>query len=199
MDLVDEEDDVAPGPDLLQDLLQALFEVAAIAGTGHEGTEVERVELAVVEGLGNLVGDDSLGQTFDDGGLADAGLSDQDRVVLGAAGEDLHDPLDLAGPPDDRVELALPGHLREVATELVEDGRAGRGRLAGGGRVAGAGLLLGAAGAVEKLDDGVANLGEFGAELLQNLSGDSFAFADQTEQDVLGPDVVVTELQRFSQ
>jgi hypothetical protein len=50
--------------------------------------------------------DDVLGQALDDGGLADTGLADQDGVVLGAAREDLHDPLDLLLAPDDRVELA---------------------------------------------------------------------------------------------
>ena len=121
VDLVDEEEDVAAGPDLLEDLLQPLLEVAAVAGSGDERPQVERVELAVVERLGDLVGDDALGQTFDDGGLADARLTDQHRVVLGATGEDLHHPLDLAGTADDRVELALAGDLGEVAPELVED------------------------------------------------------------------------------
>jgi hypothetical protein len=37
--------------------------------------------------------DDLLGQALDDRGLADAGLADEHRVVLGAAAEDLHHPL----------------------------------------------------------------------------------------------------------
>ena len=43
--LVDEQDDVAAGADLLQHLLQALLEVTAVAGAGDERAEVERVEL----------------------------------------------------------------------------------------------------------------------------------------------------------
>ncbi len=128
--LVDEQDDVAAGPDLLEHLLQALLEVAAVAGPGHQGAEVQGVELLALDGLGDVVGHDLLGQALDDGGLADAGLADQDRVVLGAAGQDLHDPLDLPLPADDRVELALAGQLGQVAAELVEHGRAGRGLLA---------------------------------------------------------------------
>ena len=130
VELVDEQDDVAAGADLLQHLLQALLEVAAVAGPGHQGAEVEGVELLALEGLGDVVGHDPLGQALDDGGLAHAGLADQDRVVLGAAGQDLHDPLDLALPADDRVELALAGQLGQVAAELVEHRRAGRGLLA---------------------------------------------------------------------
>ena len=45
VDLVDEQDDVAAGADLLEHLLEALLEVAAVAGAGDEGAEVERVEL----------------------------------------------------------------------------------------------------------------------------------------------------------
>ena len=43
--LVDEQDDVAAGADLLEHLLEALLEVAAVAGAGDERAEVERVEL----------------------------------------------------------------------------------------------------------------------------------------------------------
>ena len=124
VDLVDEDDDVAAGADLLGDLLQALLEVTAVAGAGDERAEVERVDLLVLERLGHVVLDDRLRETLDDGGLADAGLADQHGVVLGAAREDLHDPLDLLLAPDDRVELVVARGLREVAAELVEDRRA---------------------------------------------------------------------------
>ena len=107
--LVDEQDDVAPGADLLQDLLQALLEITAVAAAGHQGAQVEGVELLALERLGDVVGHDALGQALDDGGLADAGLADEDGVVLGAARQHLHDPLDLLLAPDDRVELARRG------------------------------------------------------------------------------------------
>ena len=126
VELVDEQHDVAAGADLLQDLLEALLEVAAVAAAGHQGAEVEGVELLAGERLGDVVGDDPLGQALDDGGLAHAGLADEHRVVLGAAGQDLHDPLDLLLAPDDRVELVVAGQRGEVAAELVEHRRAGR-------------------------------------------------------------------------
>ncbi len=56
--LVDEQDDVAAGVDLLENLLQALFEVTAVAAAGDERPEVERVQLLVLEGLGDLTVDD---------------------------------------------------------------------------------------------------------------------------------------------
>ena len=120
--LVDEQDDVAARPDLLEDLLQALLEIAAVPGAGDQRAEVERVDLLALEGLGDLALDDGLGQALDDGGLADAGLADQHRVVLGATREHLHDPLDLFLAADDRVELVLAGELGQISPELVEDG-----------------------------------------------------------------------------
>src|ERR1700722_13441441 len=62
VDLVDEQDDVAAGADLLEHLLEPLFEVAAVPGPGHQGPEVQRVQLLVLDGLGHLALDDLLRQ-----------------------------------------------------------------------------------------------------------------------------------------
>ncbi len=125
--LVDEQDDVAPGLDLFQDLLQPLLEITAVAGTGNQGAQIEGVQLLAVQGLGNLILGDLLGQTLNDGGLTDTRFTDEHRIVLGTTGQHLHDPLSLAGPADDRIELLLPGQLRQISTELIKDERAGLG------------------------------------------------------------------------
>ena len=199
VDLVDEQHDVAAGADLLEDLLQPLLEVTAVARPGDQRAEVEGVDLLVLQRLGHVALDDVLGQALDDRRLADAGLADEDRVVLGTAGQDLHDPLDLLLPADDRVELALAGVLGQVAAELVEHQRRRRGVAAGraGGGARGRGLLALEAG--QQLDDLLADPVEVGAELLQHLGRDALALTDQAEQDVLGPDVGVAELQRLAQ
>src|SRR5581483_6232492 len=188
--LVDEQHDVAPRADLLEDLLQTLLEVAAVAGAGDERAEVERVDLLALEGLWDLALDDVLREPLDDRRLADAGLADQHRVVLGPAREHLHDPLDLLLPTDHRVELLLARELREVASELVQHHRA----LSLTARLAGR-LLLATGVPGEQLDDGLPNAVQVGAELLEDLGGDPLALADEAEQDVLGPDVVVAELE----
>ena len=51
----------------------------------------------------------------------------------------------------------------------------------------------------QQLDDGLAHLVQFRTELLKHLGGYAFALTDQAEQDVLGADVVVAELQRFAE
>src|SRR3546814_16619598 len=99
VELVDEQDDVAAGADLLEHLLEALLEVAAVARAGHERTEVERVELLVLQRLGDAAGDDLLGQPLDDPPLPDAGPPDPPRVVLLPAPHHPHPPPATPAPP----------------------------------------------------------------------------------------------------
>ena len=69
--------------DLLQHGLEPFLELAAVLGAGDHRAEVERDELLVPQRLRHVAGDDALGQALDDRGLADPGLTDQHRVVLG--------------------------------------------------------------------------------------------------------------------
>jgi hypothetical protein len=64
--------------------------------------------------IGHVAAHDALGEAFDDGGLADAGLADEHRVVLGAAAEHLHDAADFVVAADHGVELALAGGFGEI-------------------------------------------------------------------------------------
>ncbi len=129
VDLVDEGDDLAVGlADLVEDGLEPLLELAAVLGPGDHRTEVEGDEPLVAQALRDVPGDDALGEALDDGRLADAGVPDEDGVVLGAPGQDLHDAADLGVTADDRVELAVAGHLGQVRAVLLEglEGALGR-------------------------------------------------------------------------
>src|SRR5215218_2422530 len=120
VDLIDEQDDVAVVCYLLHYLLEALLELTAVLGACDQRPEVEGVDLFVTEDLGHLPLCDLLGQPLDDGCLADAGLTDDDGVVLGAPDEDLHDPRYLLAPADNGIELVLLGVGRKVPAVLVE-------------------------------------------------------------------------------
>ena len=87
---------------------------------GDHRAEVQRDDGLVAQALRHVARHDALGQALDDRGLADAGLADQHRVVLGATGEHLHDATNLVVAPDDRVELALPGTLGQVGGVLLQ-------------------------------------------------------------------------------
>ena len=68
----------------------------------------------------DLLGDDLLGQPFDDGRLADAGFTQQHRIVLRTTAEDLHQTFDLLAAADDRIELTVLGQLGQIPPEAVE-------------------------------------------------------------------------------
>ena len=49
------------------------------------------------------------------------------------------------------------------------------------------------------LDDLLADAAEIGSEFHEDLRGDALTLADESEQDVLGADVVVSELERLAE
>ena len=120
MDLVDEEDVLLRLLDLVDDLLQAVLELATVLGACDERCDIERPDLLVAQDIRHVACADELRQAFGDSGLADTRVAQDHRVVLLAACEHLHDALDLAVAADDRIELAISGKLREVAAVLLE-------------------------------------------------------------------------------
>ena len=178
--LVDEHDDVRVLDQLLHDGLEPLLELAAVLRARHHERDVEGDDALVGEEARHAAGDDPLGQPFDNRRLADAGLADEDRVVLRPPAQHLLDALHLLLAADQRVEGLPPGRLGEVAAELGEQRgvlRARRGR----------GLL------VEERDDVLADGVEPQALLHQDRGGQRAVFAQDAEQQVLGADVGVQE------
>ena len=86
---------------------------AELAARHHAG-QVDGNQLLSSQGGGGLGAGHQLGQAFGHGALADAGLADQDRVILGAAGENLHHPLRFPLPADYRVQFAVFRRLGQV-------------------------------------------------------------------------------------
>ena len=113
--LVDEQDDLAfLLGEVVEHRLQALLELAAKFRAGDERAHVEREHALVAQALRHLAVDDALREPFDDGGLADARLADEHRVVLGAALQHLDGAADLVVAADHRIELARVRALGEV-------------------------------------------------------------------------------------
>ena len=105
---------------LLHDGLEALLELAAILGAGDERTHVERDQVLIPKRVRHVADGNSRSETFRDGGLAHAGLADQNGIVLGAARKDLDNALYLVVASDDRIELILERHLCERTGVLRE-------------------------------------------------------------------------------
>ena len=186
MDLVDEEDHPPFGVlDLLHCPFQPLLEFAAEAGSGNHGSQVELYYLLAAQDLGHVVFGDFAGQTLSDGGLADTGAADEYRVVLGAAAEYLDKAQDLGVASDDRVELALPGQLGQVAAVLFQSAVTGFSVWAG--------RFLATAQFFDCLQDALARHAEFG----QDTGRSCVLFAGDGQEEMLGRDVVILQLGCF--
>ena len=105
---------------LLDHRLQPLLELAAELGAGEQLGDVERHQLAVAQRRGHVAVHDPLGQSLDDGGLADTGLADQHRVVLGPPRQYLHHPAHFFIAPDHGIELPPAREVGEVAGVPLE-------------------------------------------------------------------------------
>ena len=123
VDLVDEEDHVRAVLQLVHHRLHALLELAAVLGAGHQAGDVQRHDALVEEHAAHLALHDAQGQALGNGALAHAGLADQHGVVLLAAAQHLAHAFDLLLAAHDGVQLALLGHLGQVAAEVVQHGR----------------------------------------------------------------------------
>ena len=75
VDLVHEQDDVSRLLHLLDDVLQALLELAAVLGVRQEHAQLQTHHALVLEPVGHVAGDDEPRQPLGDGGFPDAGVA----------------------------------------------------------------------------------------------------------------------------
>ena len=104
----------------LQHGLEPFLEFAAIFCAGDERAHVQRKELLVLEAFRHIAVDDAQREPLDDGGLSDARLADQHRIVLGPPREHLNRAADFLIAPDHRVEFAVASSLGEVARIFLQ-------------------------------------------------------------------------------
>ena len=109
MKLVDEEDDLALRlGDLFQERFKPFLELAAEFRARQHRADVHGDDLLVLHGVGHVAGNDAPRQPFHDGGLADARLADEHRVVFCPPGKHLEHAPDLVVAPDHRIDLSRP-------------------------------------------------------------------------------------------
>ena len=118
--LVDDKDHVAGLADLLDEALHAAFKLAPELGARHQRRQVKEIDLLIPQLEGHLSGGNALGQTLGNGGFAHARLADEAGIVLLAAVEDLHHPLDLLLAADNGIQLALGSAAAEVDAVVVQ-------------------------------------------------------------------------------
>ena len=125
VDFVDEQNGARARAEGLDDGLEALFEVAPEPRARQERARVQREHLGFLQNLRYVVGEEPRGQTLGHGRLADARVTDKDRVVLAAPAQDLDGALEFRGAPDQGVETPVSrpvGQIHAIGRERVARG-----------------------------------------------------------------------------
>ncbi len=94
--------------------LEAGFEIAAVARAGEQRAEIEGEDLGADEIFGDSALVDAERESLGQRRLPDAGLADEDRVVLAPAREDVDRAVELLAATDQGIELAFSSALSEV-------------------------------------------------------------------------------------
>ena len=119
MQLVDEQDDVLVLCSSSRTLLMRSSNSLVLCTCNHTG-QVKGNEPLVFEVIRYIAGHNLLRQTLGNSRLADTRVADQCRVVLGTAGQNLNDAVDLVLTADDGVELTLASSTGQILTVLVQ-------------------------------------------------------------------------------
>jgi hypothetical protein len=108
---------------LLEQRLQARLELASHAGPREERTDVETQQACVAQRRRHIAAGNGQRQALDHGGLADARLSRQQRIVLAAPQENVDHRADFMPASDDRIDLAAARALGQVGAIAAQRGR----------------------------------------------------------------------------
>eukprot|EP00906_Rhabdomonas_costata_P004958 RCo007437 len=125
--LVNEQNGVVALHGIPDDTLETLFELPAELRPGHQPREVQREDLLVLDRVRYFSLDNLLRQSFHNSSLADAGFTDQHRVILGSSSKDLKAPLNGILTTNHWVQLAILSGSGEVPGVLLQELALGHG------------------------------------------------------------------------
>ena len=120
VDLVDEEDRIRLGQQRIHDRFQALLELTAILRAGENSAHIERPDDRVFQHGRNLILRDLEREPLGDCSLTDAGLTDEEGIVLPSPAENLNGSLQLRLAADKRIDLTFLRPLVQVDGEEFE-------------------------------------------------------------------------------
>ena len=183
MELIDKDENLLVVDEFLHDALEALFELSAVLGPRDHRRDVQRQDALVVQEPWHVTGDDLARQSLDDCGLADPGLADQHRIVLGATAQDLDGALELFLAADQRVEKVLGRHGGEISRKLGQERRVL--------------LLLGEVLFLQQVQQVLASGGQAHSLFQQDARCQRLLLAQQAQKNVLRADVLVEHLLGF--
>ena len=115
VDLVNEKDNLAfLLSQFIQYCFEALFELTAKLCSSNERPHIKCQDLLVLQTLRHFSINDSLRESFNDCSFTNTRFPDQQRVILGAALQDLDSSTNFIITADDGVELTLLGPFSQI-------------------------------------------------------------------------------------
>jgi len=120
VNFIDEQHGVRLVLQCFQDPLQPLLKIATVFGARQQSTHVQGINNGFGQNFGHAALRDAPSQTFRNGRFANASFAHQQGVVLAATTQNLDGALNLVFATNQRVDLALFGHLVEVLRELLQ-------------------------------------------------------------------------------
>ena len=119
--LIDEQDNLPLAlSHLFQNRFQTFLKFAPVLGACYQRAHIQRENLLILQSFRHIAADNPLRQAFHHGGLADAGFSDQHRIILRLTGQDPNHIPDLRVTSDDRIQLLLSGFLHQVVAVFIQ-------------------------------------------------------------------------------
>ena len=100
-----------------------MLEIASVLGACQQSAHVQGIHNRFGQDFRHVFLGDAPSQTFGNGCFANASLTHQQGVVFATAAENLNGALNLVFATNERVDLAILGHLVEVLGELLKGRR----------------------------------------------------------------------------
>src|SRR5581483_9415426 len=108
------------GGDFIQYIFNPFLELTTVLAAGNHSVEAKFNHPLILKNLRDITMVNPLGQTFDNGSFANAGLTNKYWVILGAAGQDLNSCFNFLGAANDWIKLSLSGQFRKVPGVLIQ-------------------------------------------------------------------------------
>ena len=113
--LINKEDDFTFALlDFVEDGFQSLLKLTAEFSACNQCAHVQRENGLILQGVGHIAADNSLGQSFGNSGFTDTGFADEHRVVFALAGKNPDDVSDFIVTADNRVHLFASGPFHQI-------------------------------------------------------------------------------------
>ena len=120
MDFVNKKDDTGSFGKFIQDGLHAFFKLSAVLRAGHDGSKIQRDNTFTKKYTGNFFLNDPERQALNNGRFTHTRFTDQDRIVLLTAAQNLGKPFDFFFTANDRVEPVFFSSFGKVNTKIIK-------------------------------------------------------------------------------